>query len=747
VVAASFLVGLLATAGVSMLLASRAQPKPEPVASTNEPRPSDPGPEEVPAKPQPSSQPEVQAKPEVAITTLRTMPKEVENPPAVVVVPPEKPPVKPVEVPVKPKEKEVPIIVNKSRLDRAINRLNEARAAVKAPELVYDPWACERATEHAQALITRSDSPALDDKKPGNAIAWKAPLSAVLEWLEKPLHRDLLLLPARKELGIGTATDESGRSVTVIEGLFEGQIALGTATAWMYPAAGQTEVPLQFSGNEVPDPLPDVDQKQVGYPITVQFAPGSVVRQAQMLVEGPDGRPERLHLSSPESPANKEHARLQQNTICAFVTQPLRPGSRYVVRVRAMVDGKPWARLWAFMTQPTPGGTEKHLDAALEHINMFRKAAGLNPVQRDAPLSQACESHARYVLRHRGRVPQLDVQNQDESLEGYTPEGARIARQSFIRLDSSSRPTDAVDWLLDSVMNRNLLLNPTMKEVGIAAAGSGSRGWIWVLHFPSQRERGEGQPVAYPGNDQTAVPLYFPRKVRDLVPEAPADQIAGYPVTLTYYPAIKITGVSATLQTAKGAEVPTWVSTPEKRLNGTGRYNQIVLLPRQPLTPKTTYRVRIAATVDDKPTTQEWTFTTVDPALEEQAVAEHLLAEINRHRQFVGLGKVTLDETLSQGCQLHADYLVRNLSNPSAAGLNIHDEDKSLPGYTEAGRRAGEASVIAVLGEPRESVAMWMATLYHRLPLLTPGVKRIGYGQRQHPTRGWITVLDCTSGK
>ena len=35
----------------------------------------------------------------------------------------------------------------------------------------------------------------------------------------------------------------------------------------------------------------------------------------------------------------------------------------------------------------------------------------------------------------------------------------------------------------------------------------------------------------------------------------------------------------------------------------------------------------------------------------------------------------------------------------------------------------------------------------HRIPLMNPGLKRIGYGQRQHPTRGWVTVLDSGSGR
>ena len=48
---------------------------------------------------------------------------------------------------------------------------------------------------------------------------------------------------------------------------------------------------------------------------------------------------------------------------------------------------------------------------------------------------------------------------------------------------------------------------------------------------------------------------------------------------------------------------------------------------------------------------------------------------------------------------------------------------------------------------PAGSVEGWMATLYHRVPLLSPGLKRIGYGQELHPLRGWVTVMELSSSR
>ena len=682
------------------------------------------------------------------VSEIRTLPRE-DNPTAVVAAPKDKEPGKPPPSPTpdQPKEKQPPAIAHKSRLERALNRLNETRLAAKAPAVTLDPWACQRASEHAQALLKQSDQPLLDPKKPGNAISWKAPLSAMLDWLEAPLHRDLLLLPARKTLGLGTASDDNGRTVTVIEGLFDSQVSLGTTTAILYPAAGQTEVPLHFSGNEVPDPLPELTDKRVGYPITVQFPADCRVTKVQLLLEGPNGQVVPTHLSTPEKPANPGYASQQRNTVCAFASKPLQPGGRYVVRVRAYVDGQPWSRLWAFTTQSSDELTPQQQQEVLKRINFFRQAAGLKPVRLEEKLSQPCQEHARYLALNHGREGATDPLTQNPRLPGATEAGAKIARLSMVRVDCGPGARDAVDWLAESLLNRNLLLNPSMETVGLGAASRGPRGWMWVVHLPPLRSRGDGQPVLYPGRDQRDVPLTFSRPLQEMVPEAKPDQVGGFPITLTFFPTQKLTDVSGSLQNAEGFEVPIWLSTPQKRLAGTGQYNQIVLLPQRPLLPETRYEVNVQLRVDGKPQSFRWNFSTVAVNGLLREVAEQLLADLNRHRRVAGLGEVTLDEQLSRACQLHADYLARNLANPATAGLNVHEENPKLPGYTKAGHQAGQAAVIAVTSEPRESITLWLATLYHRLPLLQPDVKRVGYGQRLHPIGGWITVLDCSSGK
>jgi uncharacterized protein YkwD len=307
---------------------------------------------------------------------------------------------------------------------------------------------------------------------------------------------------------------------------------------------------------------------------------------------------------------------------------------------------------------------------------------------------------------------------------------------------------DAIDWMMASVLNRHLVLNPTAKTVALGAALHAPRGWIWVLGLPPLRREGDGPPaIVYPGPNQKDVPLFFGREIASLVPDQPRGAVAGFAVTAGFFPTWSVTGVQAALLDAEGKEVDCWLSTPQKPLKNVGGYKQILLVPKKALAPATQYTARLAAVVKGEAWKQTWSFTTIDPVRYQEEIAGVLLERVNRARQRAGLAKVALDADLAPGCEKHARYVVRNIDHPKVAGLGIHDEDTSLPGATPEGAKAGKAAVIAIISDPADSVDGWMATLYHRIPILDPRLKRVGYGQAQHPMRGWVTVLDTGNGR
>ncbi|MFO0927283.1 MAG: hypothetical protein U0736_09615 [Gemmataceae bacterium] len=90
--------------------------------------------------------------------------------------------------------------------------------------------------------------------------------------------------------------------------------------------------------------------------------------------------------SSPSQPANDQYARTQQNTVCLFARETLRPGMRYVVRLEARVQNRDWTRSWSFTTAGPAVLHRRIYDRATARLNHFRTAAGLDPVTLDDTL-------------------------------------------------------------------------------------------------------------------------------------------------------------------------------------------------------------------------------------------------------------------------------------------------------------------------------------------------------------------------
>lgn len=101
---------------------------------------------------------------------------------------------------------------------------------------------------------------------------------------------------------------------------------------------------------------------------------------------------------------------------------------------------------------------------------------------------------------------------------------------------------------------------------------------------------------------------------------------------------------------------------------------------------------------------------------------------------------VEFDPQLAPGCRAHAEYLGLN-PGLGEKWPDAHTQTPDKSGYSTAGVWAAMHSVI---GQTQASAAatlqQWMASYYHRLPLLDPGLVRMGYGANPK-----YTVLDVLS--
>ncbi|HEY3324998.1 MAG TPA: PKD domain-containing protein [Planctomycetota bacterium] len=114
--------------------------------------------------------------------------------------------------------------------------------------------------------------------------------------------------------------------------------------------------------------------------------------------------------------------------------------------------------------------------------------------------------------------------------------------------------------------------------------------------------------------------------------------------------------------------------------------------------------------------------------------AQACVDRVNLYRRLSGLLPVTLDETISEGCVLHANYLGQNPDLFKPFTLAAHTEDPARPGYTDAGAAAAAASDINYFSGGNganpglQCMEFFYNSYYHRTPILASGLQTVGYG-------------------
>ncbi len=390
--------------------------------------------------------------------------------------------------------------------------------------------------------------------------------------------------------------------------------------------------------------------------------------------------------------------------------------------------------------KPPPPDPQVVADALVRQLNTYRKVAGLGLVRLDPELSRGCTAHARYVALNlpAGPPDAAFLLGEEPGKPGYSDEGKRAAGVAVVSIGDART---FVDTSMARLAGRLPLLQVETRTIGLGLEPLDDGRWAVVL----DAARGTGEPtVLYPPPGQADVPLTFAGG-----PELPEPgATAGFPVTITFPPARRVTDVRAELLDAAGKPVDVWLSTPEKPALPNRQRNTVALIAKAGLNAAAVYRVRVAAKVDGEPWSKEWTFTTEDDADRKGLWAGQALAKINGYRKAAGQPPVVLDDALSRGCRAHARYLALNLGQSATAGLGAHDEDLSLPGASEEGRAAGKASDIAIGDhDPLAGIDGWMATLYHRVPLLEPHLKSVGYGCARSKRLGWVVVVNIAAGR
>ncbi|HYP88703.1 MAG TPA: CAP domain-containing protein [Polyangiaceae bacterium] len=113
------------------------------------------------------------------------------------------------------------------------------------------------------------------------------------------------------------------------------------------------------------------------------------------------------------------------------------------------------------------------------------------------------------------------------------------------------------------------------------------------------------------------------------------------------------------------------------------------------------------------------------------------IAQLNRFRASLGLSVVTLDDASSVGCEGHLQYLIEEAENTGQRGYLEHTENNhDNSHYSAANEQAGKNSDLAwgqsggpggTMGQSLgQAVDLWINGVYHRRPLLDPGLTKVG---------------------
>lgn len=128
---------------------------------------------------------------------------------------------------------------------------------------------------------------------------------------------------------------------------------------------------------------------------------------------------------------------------------------------------------------------------------------------------------------------------------------------------------------------------------------------------------------------------------------------------------------------------------------------------------------------------------TVYPPAAKSGDVAAAIEQLNRYRTALGLSQVTLDAVSSPGCEGHLQYLIEEAQKLGQMGYLEHTEtDHDNSHYSPENEQAGKSSDLAwgqsggpggSMGQSlAQAVDLWINGVYHRTPLLNPGLVKVG---------------------
>ena len=278
----------------------------------------------------------------------------------------------------------VPVEEESLEAASAANLLGFHRQVAGLPGVEWDPSLDEGCARHAEYVLMNwnvSFNHHTEDPEnayhtaegaraaAGSLFGYDASLpETVVSNLDIVYHRRGLLQPGLRRIGFGShsGTGPSGGTyrtpgrinvLDVFAGL-DASVEYGRPIPW--PAAGQSEVPLEFNGLEQPFPLPPQVEKQGhGYPITLLFDYDDQVEQAELRLFVVDEDQETTEVpgwsfgpgAELQSDGTYAYAYRRNSNIGHFISEsPLEPKTTYRAVCEFTIRGRADVLEWSFRT-------------------------------------------------------------------------------------------------------------------------------------------------------------------------------------------------------------------------------------------------------------------------------------------------------------------------------------------------------------------------------------------------------------
>lgn len=166
------------------------------------------------------------------------------------------------------------------------------------------------------------------------------PAGALDDWVNSVYHRFPIMRPDLDVIGYGAAVG-GGLPIDVMDMGYRNELG-DPAEEVLFPAPSQTQVPVVFTGNELPDPVPPGGKYPTGYPITINFNPSVNVQVVDWSVTDDTGQKLDSYTIAPSI--------ADENVYTILPKAPLKPGAVYHVHVTASIQGRVATRDWGFTT-------------------------------------------------------------------------------------------------------------------------------------------------------------------------------------------------------------------------------------------------------------------------------------------------------------------------------------------------------------------------------------------------------------